>query len=173
MACGSKSFSWRLVTTTAVFFPHYQSLIIVTTIDLSIVNNASQTGRRVAVFHWPAKVWYPCMAWTNFINRPKTSRPWLYLTEHHKMSKRKLSFPDQSSMANKRKEKYFWNIICSIIGWYKVSHRLLICKAEKSKFEIFHIINRPLEWCNDLSLGIWHEALVCVKWNSNKNLIWL
>jgi hypothetical protein len=55
---------------------------------------------RVAVFHWPAKVWYPCMAWTSFINRPKTSRPWLYLTKHHKMSKRKLSFPDQSSIAN-------------------------------------------------------------------------
>jgi hypothetical protein len=51
---------------------------------------------RVAVFHWPAKVWYPCMAWTSFINRPKTSRPWFYLTKHHKMSKRKLSFPDQS-----------------------------------------------------------------------------
>jgi hypothetical protein len=31
----------------------------------------------------PAKVWYPCMAWTNFIDRPKTSRPWLYLTKHH------------------------------------------------------------------------------------------
>ena len=27
---------------------------------LSIVNNASQTDRRVAVFHWPTKVWYPC-----------------------------------------------------------------------------------------------------------------
>ena len=39
----------------------------------------------------------PCMAWTNF-DRPKTSRPWLYLTKHHKMSKRKLSFPDQSSI---------------------------------------------------------------------------
>ena len=69
-----------LVTTTTLFF-HYQSLIIVTTIDLSIVNNTSQTGRRVTVFHWPAKVWYPCMAWTNFI--PKTSRPWHYLTKHH------------------------------------------------------------------------------------------
>jgi hypothetical protein len=56
------------------FFPHYQSLIIVTTIDLSILNNASQTGRRVAVFHWPVKVWYPCMRWTNFINRPKSGR---------------------------------------------------------------------------------------------------
>ena len=66
-----------------VFFPHYQSLIIVMTIDLSTVNNTSQTGRRVAVFHWPAKVWYLCMAWTNFIHRPKTSRPWLYLTKHH------------------------------------------------------------------------------------------
>jgi hypothetical protein len=42
------------------FFPHYQSLIIVTTIDISIVNNANQTGRRVTVFHWQAKVWYPC-----------------------------------------------------------------------------------------------------------------
>ena len=81
------------------FSPHYQSLIIITTIDLSIVNNASQTGRKVAVFPWPAKVWYPCMAWTNLINRPKTSRSWLYLTKHHKMSKRKLSFPDQSSIA--------------------------------------------------------------------------
>ena len=43
---------------------HYQSLIIVMTLDLSIVNNTSQTGRRVAIFHWPAKVWYLCMAWT-------------------------------------------------------------------------------------------------------------
>jgi hypothetical protein len=43
------------------FFSHYQSLIIVMTIDLSIVNNASQTGKRVTVFHWPAKVWYPCL----------------------------------------------------------------------------------------------------------------
>ena len=101
--------------------PHYQSLIIITTIDPSIVNNASRTGRRVTVFHWPAKVWYPCMAWTNFINRPKTSRPWLYLTKHHKMSKRKLSFPDQSSIAKWLiKERYSWNIICSIIGWYKI-----------------------------------------------------
>ena len=90
-----------------VFFSfHYQSLITVTTIDLSIVNNASQTGRKVAVFHWPAKVWYPWkrilygpLAWTNFIDRPKTSRPWLYLIKHHKMSKWKLSFPDQSSIA--------------------------------------------------------------------------
>jgi hypothetical protein len=31
----------------------------------------SQTGRRVTVFHWPAKIWYPCVAWTNFIDRPK------------------------------------------------------------------------------------------------------
>jgi hypothetical protein len=116
MACGSNSFSWRLVT-TAVFSPHYQLLIIVMTIDLSIVNNASQTGRRVTVFHWPANVWYPCMAWKLFINRPKTSRPWLYIefprSEFHRQ------------MANKRKERYFWNIIFSIIGWYK---------AEKSKF---------------------------------------
>jgi hypothetical protein len=105
-----------------VFYFYYQSLIIITTIDLLIVNNASQTGRRVNVFHWSAKVWYPCMAWTNFIDRPKTSRPWLYLTKHHKMSKRKLSCPDQfhRQMANKRKERYFWNIICSIIWWYKI-----------------------------------------------------
>ena len=54
-----------------VFFSHYQSLIIVMTIDLSTVNNTSQTGRRVAVFHWPAKVWYLCMAWTNFIDWQK------------------------------------------------------------------------------------------------------
>jgi hypothetical protein len=45
-----------------VFYFYYQSLIIITTIDLLIVNNASQTGRRVNVFHWSAKVWYPCMA---------------------------------------------------------------------------------------------------------------
>ena len=45
-----------------VFFFYYQSLIIITTIDLLIVNNASQTGRTVNVFHWSAKVWYPCMA---------------------------------------------------------------------------------------------------------------
>ena len=50
-----------------VFFFHYQSLMVAT-IDLSIVNNASQTGRRVAIFHWPAKVCYPCMAWTIFID---------------------------------------------------------------------------------------------------------
>jgi hypothetical protein len=60
-----------------------QSLIIVTTIDLSIVNNTSQKCRRVVVFHCPAKVWCPCMAWTNFIDRSKTSRPSLYLTKHH------------------------------------------------------------------------------------------
>ena len=36
---------------------------------------------------------------------------------------------------------------------------------ETSKFEKFHIINRPLEWCNDLSVGIWCKAFVCVKWN--------
>jgi hypothetical protein len=71
-----------IVTMTAVFF-HDQSLIIVTTIDLSIVNNTSQKCRRVVVFHCPAKVWCPCMAWTNFIDRSKTSRPWLYLTKHH------------------------------------------------------------------------------------------
>jgi hypothetical protein len=61
-------------------FPHYQSLIIVTTIDLSIVNNASQTGRRSPFFIGQRKSGTPCMAWTNFINR-------------------KLSFPDQSSIA--------------------------------------------------------------------------
>ena len=87
-----KKFFMKTGDNDSGFFPHYQSLIIVTTIDLSIVNNASQTGKRVTVFHWPAKVCYPCMAWTNFINRPKTSRPWLYLTKHHKMLKRKLSF---------------------------------------------------------------------------------
>jgi hypothetical protein len=53
------------------FFFYYQLLIIVTTIDLSIVNNVSQTGRKVAVFHWPAKVWYPCMAWTNWSSTTK------------------------------------------------------------------------------------------------------
>jgi hypothetical protein len=42
---------------------------------------------------------YGPLAWTNFIDRPKTSRPWLYLIKHHKMSKWKLSFPDQSSIA--------------------------------------------------------------------------
>ena len=86
------------------FFSHYQSLIIVTTIDLSIVNNASQTGRRVAVFHWPAKVWYPVYGMNKFY-KPKIDFP---RSEFH------------CQMANKRKERYFWNIICSIIGWYKV-----------------------------------------------------
>jgi hypothetical protein len=87
-----KKFFMKTGDNDSGFFPHYQSLIIVTTIDLSIVNNASQTGKRVTVFHWPAKVCYPCMAWTNFINRPKTSRPWLYLTKHHKMLKRKFRY---------------------------------------------------------------------------------
>ena len=83
-----------------VFFPHYQSLIIITTIDLSIVKNASQTDRRVTVFHWPAKVWYPVYGMNKFY-KPKIEFP---RSEFH------------CQMANKRKERYFWNIICSIIG---------------------------------------------------------
>jgi len=104
------------------FFFHYQSLIIVTTIDLSVVNNASQTGRRVAVFYWPVKVWYPSMAWTNFIDRPKTSRPWLF-NQAPQNVETKIEFPRSEfhrQMANKRKERYFLNFICSIIGWYKI-----------------------------------------------------
>jgi hypothetical protein len=82
------------------FFPHYQSLIIITTIDLSIVKNASQTDRRVTVFHWSAKVWYPVYGMNKFY-KPKIEFP---QSEFH------------CQMANKRKERYFWNIICSIIG---------------------------------------------------------
>jgi hypothetical protein len=110
------------------FFFHYQSLITITTIDLSIVNNASQTGRRVAVFHWPAKVWYPCMAWTNFINRPKTSRPWLYLTKHHKMSKQKLCFPDQSSIAKwliKEKKDIFETLSVPLLDDIKLKSQII------------------------------------------------
>jgi hypothetical protein len=119
-----------VIVTTTVFFFHYQSLIIVTTIDLSIVNNANQTGRRVTVFHWQAKVWYPCMAWTNFINWPKTSRPWLYLTKHHKMSKWKLSFPDQSSIAKwliKEKKDIFETLSVPLLDDIKSKFCIKIC----------------------------------------------
>jgi hypothetical protein len=110
------------------FFFYYQLLIIVTTIDLSIVNNASQTGRRVTVFHWPAKDWYPCMEWTNFINRPKTSRPWLYLTKYHKISKQKLSFPDQSFIAKclmKEKKDIFETLSVPLLDDIKLKSQII------------------------------------------------
>ena len=54
-----------------VFF-HYQSLIIVMTIDLSIVNNASKTGRRITIFSLASKSLVPVkrfpfmpVRWTN------------------------------------------------------------------------------------------------------------
>ena len=64
------------------------------------------------------------------------------------MSKRKLSFPDQSSIANwliKEKKDIFETLSVPSLDDIKLSHRLLIYKAEKSKFEIFHVINRHLE----------------------------
>jgi hypothetical protein len=65
-----------------VFFFHYQSLIIVTTIDLSIVNNASQKSRRFSLASESLVALYG-------MNK---------LIKHHKMLKRILSFPDQSSI---------------------------------------------------------------------------
>jgi hypothetical protein len=80
-------------------------------------------------------------------------------------------------MANKRKERYFWNIICSIIGWYKVSHRSLICKAEKSKFcvKIWNISHYRqafgmMQWFIFRYLA-WSFCLCKVK--RQYNLIWL
>ena len=120
-----KPLSWQR---PRFFSFHYQSLITVTIIDLSIVNNARQTGRRVAVFHWPAKVWYPCMTWTNFIDWPKPSRLWLYLIKHHKMLKRKLSFPAQSSIAKwliKEKKCIFKTLSVQLLDDLKLKSQII------------------------------------------------
>jgi hypothetical protein len=64
------------------------------------------------------------------------------------MPKRKLSFPDQSSIAKwliKEKKDIFETLSVPLLDDIKLSHRLLFYKAEKSKFEIFHVINRHLE----------------------------
>ena len=69
---------------------------------------------------WKSGVWHEQILYTD---QKPIDLDFNYLTKHHKMLKRKLSFPVpefQHQMANKRKEKYFWNIICSIFGWYKI-----------------------------------------------------
>ena len=91
-------------------FFHYQSLIIVTTIDLSIVNNASQTGKRVAVFHWSAKVWYLCMAMNKFYRPTKNQSTLILFNQAPQNVETKIKFPRSEfhhQMANKRKERYF------------------------------------------------------------------
>jgi hypothetical protein len=131
-------------------------------------------------FHWPAKVWYPCMAWTNFINRPKKQSTLTLFNQAPQNVETKIEFPRSEfhhQMANKRKERYFWNIIYSIIGWYKVSHRSLICKAEKSKFcvKIWNISHYRqafgmMQWFIFRYLA-WSFCLCKVK--RQYNLIWL
>jgi hypothetical protein len=91
------------------FFPHYQSHIIITTTDLSIVKNASQTDRRVTVFHWPAKVWYPVYGMNKFY-KPKIEFP---QSEFH------------CQMANKRKKDIFETLSVPLLDYYTPHNKIV------------------------------------------------
>ena len=106
----------------SVFFPHYQSLIIVTTIDLSIVNNASQTGKKSHRFSLASESLVPVYGMNIFYKPNKNQSTLTLFNQAPQNVEMKIEFPRSEfhrQMANKRKERYFWNIICSIIGWYK------------------------------------------------------
>jgi hypothetical protein len=159
------------------FSPHYQSL----TIDLSVVNNTSQTGRRVVVFHWPAKVWYPCMAWTNFIDWPKTSQPWLYLTSREAMHQFSTSNNAKSSLEIKGRNSIFldrWRfkyeqpcIVYVDIGFLL---NIFINKTKRSiHFYWIHFLNKILRCQTDVWIHVFMHSLSRVVVPATLQQLWI
>jgi hypothetical protein len=94
----------------SIFFPHYQSLIFVMTIDLSIVNNASQTGSRVAVFLLASESLVPMYGMKSFYKPTKNQSTLTLFNKTPQNVETKIEFPRSEfhrQMANKRKERNF------------------------------------------------------------------
>jgi hypothetical protein len=92
------------------FFSHYKWLIIVTTIELSVVNNASQTGKRVAVFHLANECLVPVYGMNKFYKPTKNQSTLTLFNQAPQNVETKIEFPRSEfhhQMANKRKERYF------------------------------------------------------------------
>jgi hypothetical protein len=92
------------------FFPYYQSLIIVTTIDLSIVNNASQTGKKSCCFSLASESLVPVYGMNKFYKPTKNQSTLTLFNQAPQNVEMKIEFPRSEfhrQMANKRKERYF------------------------------------------------------------------